>query len=166
MILRQHEQAWGGNRLLLTTELADEQPPLAACSTVHCLGFDDEGRFLLARHVERNWTIPGGHRENDESVDDALRRETYEEAAAVIDDPLLFAIERVDLLEGTPNPRYPQPSYQLFFVARVVRLDLLTPNAECVESRLFDVAEARTLPGWMDHNQALFDAGLAVALAR
>ena len=166
MILQQHERTWGDNRFLLTTELTDVSPPLASCSTVHCLGFDADGRFLLARHVERDWTIPGGHRETEESAEDALRRECYEEAAAVIDDPRLFATERVELLEGTPDPRYPQPSFQLFFVARVTRLDVLTPNEECVESRLFSVDEARELPGWMDHNQPLFDAGLAVALAR
>ena len=81
-----------------------------------------------------------------------------EEAAATLGAVKLFATERVDLLEGEPNPRYPQPSYQLFFVCEVTGLATLEPNAECLESRLFPLAEAVTLPGWLDHNQDLFAA--------
>ena len=47
-----------------------------------------------------------------------------------------------------------------FFVAQVVELGELVPNAECIESRLFDVEEARRQPGWIDHNEGLFNASV------
>jgi hypothetical protein len=95
-----------------------------------------------------------------------MHRETMEEAAAVVDDAVLIATEEVELLEGEPDPRYPVPAFQVFFAARVSAIEPLVPNAECLESRLFDVDVARGLPGWMDHNQPLFDAALTLARSR
>lgn len=165
-VLRDEERQLGDRRFRLTLSATDELPPAGHISAVHCLGFDGEGRFLLARHVDRQWTIPGGHREPGESALEALRRETREEAAAEISDPVLVAVERIDLLDGKPDPRYPAPAFQVFFAARVDRVDPLVPNAECTESRLFAIDEARALPGWMDHNKPLFDAAVSIAAAR
>jgi ADP-ribose pyrophosphatase YjhB (NUDIX family) len=147
----------------LTIELTDVEPPRTNTATAHCVGFDADGRVLLARHVTREWTIPGGHLEPEESAEDALGREAFEEAAATLGAVRLFATERGDLLEGEPNPKYAQPSYQLFYVCRVTGLAPLAANDECLESRLFPVEEALTLPGWLDHNQDLFEAALDAA---
>lgn len=160
-VLREGDLAIGDRRLHLTLSLTGERPPDDHVSAAHCLGFDGQGRFLLARHVDRDWTIPGGHREAGETAEEALRRETLEEAAAVISDPILIAVERIDLLAGARDPRYTDPAYQVFFVAEVTELGVLAPNAECTESRLFPVDEARQLPGWIDHNEDLFDAAVA-----
>jgi 8-oxo-dGTP pyrophosphatase MutT (NUDIX family) len=165
-LLRDHELVVPGRRLRLRLALTDELPPTSHVSAAHCVGFDEDLRVLLARHVEREWTIPGGHLEPGESPAEAMRRECMEEAAAVVDAEVLVASERVDLLEGDPDPRYPQPAYQVFYVAHVVDLGTLVPNLECVESRLFPIPEARSLPGWMDHNQDLFEAALVVAQSR
>lgn len=159
-ILREGDRTFGSRRLHLTLALTDDHPPENQVSTAHCLGFDADGRFLLTRHVDRRWTIPGGHREAGESVEDALHRETLEEAAAVIASPKIIAVERIDLIEGDPDPRYTDPAYQVFFIAQVVKLSKLVPNAECIESRLFDVDEARRQPGWIDHNEELFNAAV------
>jgi 8-oxo-dGTP pyrophosphatase MutT (NUDIX family) len=160
-LLRDEERTFGSRRFRLALSLTDELPPVDSISACHCLGFDDDGRFLLARHVDRQWTIPGGHREPGESAEDALRREAIEEAAAVIADPELLAVERIDLLAGERDPRYTDPAFQVFFLARVVELGVLLPNAECTESRLFDLADARVQPGWVDHNGDLFEAAVS-----
>ena len=160
-VLREVDHTIGARRLHAVLSLSDDAPPDEHVSAAHCLAFDDDGRFLLTRHVERQWTIPGGHREPGESAEDALRREALEEAAAVIVDPVLLAVERIDLAEGDPDPRYPNPAFQVFYVARVAQLDVLVPNAECTESRVFDVEDARRQPGWVDHNHELFDAAVA-----
>lgn len=40
-------------------------------------------KWVLARHEERStWEIPGGHRESGENIDDAAKRELYEETGA------------------------------------------------------------------------------------
>ena len=165
-VLRESEMTFGSRRLRLTLSLTTELPPTENVSACHCLGFDDDGRVLLARHVDRQWTIPGGHREPGESAEDALRREALKEAAATISDPELLAVERVDLLDGVPDPRYTDPAYQVFFVARVDELGVLVPNEECTESRMFEIDQARGMPGWIDHNGDLFDVAIAAWRSR
>jgi len=166
MLLQERELVVDGRRFHLTVCLTSDLPSTDHVSTAHCLGFGVDGRFLLARHVGRGWTIPGGHIEPGESPDTAMRREAMEEAAATIGDAVVVATERVDLIEGAANPRYPQPSYQVFFLALVERLDVLVPNEECTESRLFPVSEALRLPGWPKLNGDLFDAGVEMARRR
>jgi 8-oxo-dGTP pyrophosphatase MutT (NUDIX family) len=162
-VLREIEPVFGNRHLRITTLLTSSMPPQDHVSAAHCLGFDEKGAFLLTKHVDRQWTIPGGHREPHETPEEAMRREVMEEAAAVVADPVLLAIDRIQLMRGPVDPRYPVPSFQVFFVARVVELNPLVPNLECTESRLFSVDEARQLPGWMSDNQHLFDAALAIA---
>ena len=168
MILRDHEQTFGERRFRLTLALADALPSDIRVSAAHCLAFDAGQRLVLVRHVNRQWTIPGGRTEAGESAEQTMHREAMEEAAAVVADPMVIATERIELLDGEPDPQFPFPSpmHQVFFVARVVSLAPVTPNLETLESRLFPIDEARTLPGWIDHNGALFEAACDVARVR
>lgn len=165
-VLRDDERTFGTRLFRVALSLTTELPSNESISACHCLGFDELGRFLLTRHVDRQWTIPGGHREPGESAEAAMRREALEEAAAIVSDPELIAVERIDLLDGTPDSRYPDPAFQVFFITRVVELGVLVPNAECTESRMFEIHEARAKPGWIDHNGELFDAAVAAWQSR
>jgi 8-oxo-dGTP pyrophosphatase MutT (NUDIX family) len=46
---------------------------------------DDDGRFLLVRHVEGRWQLPGGAIDPGERPEDALARECREEASVDVD---------------------------------------------------------------------------------
>jgi ADP-ribose pyrophosphatase YjhB (NUDIX family) len=46
---------------------------------------DDDGRFLLVRHVEGRWQLPGGAIDPGERPEDALARECREEASVEVD---------------------------------------------------------------------------------
>ena len=165
-VVRDEEREFGDGptRFRLTVSLTDELPPEANVSAAHCLAFSGD-RIVLARHVEREWTIPGGHVEPGESVVDAMRREALEEAGVVVGAPTLVAVERIERLSGPViSPRYPEPAFQVFFVAPVVA-PLVAPTAleECTESRFFSPEEARVAPGWCQDLPAVYEAALAWA---
>ena len=53
--------------------------------TVYAVAFRDD-RFLMVFNTKRNgWEMPGGHIEEGESLEDAIRREFFEEAGYGID---------------------------------------------------------------------------------
>src|SRR4051794_40053942 len=164
-VLREGEWEFGPgpSTFAMRLELTRRMPPIDHISTAHCLAFDGD-RIVLARHVEREWTIPGGHLEPGEPVEDAMRREAREEAGAVVGVPSLFAVERIERIAGPPiSERYANPSYQVFFVARLVSLTAPTALEECTESRRFTPDEARAAPGWVQEHREFYEAALAWA---
>lgn len=142
------EQTWSGMRYRMNLRLCDELPPAAHVSASHCIAFDGD-RVVLAKHVDREWTIPGGRLEPGETPLECLIREAGEEAGLVIADPRVVAHNRIELLDEAPEDwPYPFPAYQVFYVARVVELGAITALDECTEARLFTVVEALSAPGW------------------
>ena len=142
------EQTWSGMRYRMNLRLCDELPPEAHVSASHCIAFDGD-RVVLAKHVDREWTIPGGRVERGETALACLVREAGEEAGLVIADPRVVAHNRIELLDEAPDAwPYPFPAYQVFYVARVVDLGEITAVDECTEARLFTVDDALAAPGW------------------
>ncbi|HUR77076.1 MAG TPA: NUDIX domain-containing protein [Acidimicrobiales bacterium] len=163
VVIRDIDREFGGKRFRLVTRL-DRSPPAAAnISTAHCLAFDGD-KIVLAFHTSRDWTIPGGHLEEGETAEDAMKREALEEAGIVVTNPVLFAHEQIDPYDGVPaDPRYSVPAFQVFFVARLVSLGRITATDECTESRRFPPDEARAATGWMQQNRPLYEAALELA---
>lgn len=162
-VVRDITQEYDGRRFRLVTRLDAGWPSLDHVTTAHCLAFEGE-QVVLALHRTRDWTIPGGHLEAGESPQEAMAREAFEEAGAVVVDPVLFAHEQIDPEDGiASSPQYPVPSFQLFFVARLVDLGAPTAADECIESRLFTPAQARQAPGWIQRNRSLYEAALQLA---
>lgn len=65
-----------------------------------------EGRYLIARrkpgvHLAGFWEFPGGKREADESLEECLQRELFEELNIRIDLPVPFQIVRHDYSDKT-----------------------------------------------------------------
>ncbi|MPM86173.1 hypothetical protein SDC9_133258 [bioreactor metagenome] len=78
------------------------------------------GQWLYVRHKDRNtWEIPGGHREENESINDAASRELFEETGATkfkLNPICVYSVERDE------NINYTDSFGQLFY-AEVQTLD-------------------------------------------
>jgi ADP-ribose pyrophosphatase YjhB (NUDIX family) len=98
-----------------------------------------EGRLLLCRRaIEPRygyWTLPAGFMENDETVADAARRETEEEAGA-----------RIELIEPFAMLSVPHVNQvHVFYRAKLLDLEF-KPGEESLEVALFEEAGVP----WMD----------------
>ena len=90
-----------------------------------------DGRWIFCRHKKRTtWEIPGGHRESDETIADAARRELWEETGADKAELHPLGVYGVERDGGI--------SYGMLFFAQVLSIGEIPPGSEIGEIRLFD----------------------------
>lgn len=137
--------------------LTDQLPAAELITGAFVLAFR-EGELVLTNLYKRGWDIPGGHLEPGESPEDAMRRELYEEAGAVIDTFGLLGYERIRLLGPKPDGHpYPYPdSYMVFYWARVRRFEDIPGGTETFGRGLFDDEQTAEVP-WVQSNQAFYE---------
>ena len=72
-----------------------------------------QNRYVFCKHKDRNtWEIPGGHREQGETIMDTARRELYEETGALnFETQLHSEIEKIVITENLPE-RWTYPDIQ------------------------------------------------------
>lgn len=159
-VVRELVQDFDGKLFRLVLRLSGHSPPTEKIGTAHCLAFSGDD-IVLTLHAGRDWTIPGGHLESGEGPLDAMHREAKEEAGITVADPFLLAHEEIDPLDGRPvSARYTVPSFQVFYVARLVHLGDLTDVEFCSEARLFSPSEARRTAGWIADCPDVYEAAL------
>lgn len=84
----------------------------------------EDGKWLVCRHRDRDtWEIPGGHREPCESIEQAARRELYEETG--VTDAELTPVEVYSVIREDGVT-----SYGMLFLARVKARGELPANSE------------------------------------
>jgi len=87
-------------------------------------------KWLIIKHKERRtWEIPGGHRESLETLDQAARRELFEETGA--EELELFPISIYSVYNGRDI------SFGMLFYAEVAKIGKL-PDSEIGEIKLMD----------------------------
>ncbi|NDC39050.1 MAG: hypothetical protein EBZ48_13555 [Proteobacteria bacterium] len=109
---------------LLQCTLTDTPPPLELVTGVFGLCFLGE-QLLLVGHSNRRDGPPGGHRDGEETLEQNLSREVYEEACVLIQEPKIIAAMKVTLPAPKPaNYRYPFPvSYMVAYAAKVTEVE-------------------------------------------
>lgn len=61
---------------------------------MYVVAFEDDG-FIMVRHRERGWEMPGGHVEEGETLRDAALREFEEETGMAVE-----LVQQIDMGEG------------------------------------------------------------------
>ena len=153
-----------GGELRLTR--SDIAAPAALTTSVHGLCFQDDKVLMINDKENRGWNIPGGHVENGENLEEALKRELREEAAVAVDGIKPVGYYHIHI-EGPEPPDlpgpYPDGCMQIFF-CRLIALQPFTLEYETTARRLFAPAEARE-QDWVRNNPEMYDLGLEAAQA-
>ena len=132
------------------------QPPTRPALGVSALVWHD-GRVLLVRRgrppLKGLWSLPGGHVEFGESLEQAVCREVREETGLDI-----AALRRIDVVEiiadvGAPSPHH---HYVLIVFAAELRRGTLLAGDDAAEARFVAPAEFDELP-MTDHTRRLVD---------
>ena len=92
----------------------------------------DEDLIVLVMGDGESWGLPGGHPENDETIEDAFIREVREEACAIVTNLIYLGASEV---KDLGNPEGLTINYQARFWARV-RLDEFKPEYETTGRKL------------------------------
>lgn len=103
---------------------------------------------LMAQVYSRGWDIPGGHRENAETSEEAITRELFEECGTspILMGPLGYL--EITLSGEKPPQPYPYPfptSYLMFYWGIVDKVGEPSASMEVGEPQFFNEKEARKL---------------------
>ena len=121
------EARWGeAQRVRLVTGPPSLVSDPVHVRSIHIVGFVGEGRghVLLVQNKDHSWTFPGGRLENAETLDDALRREVWEEARATLG-PVYTSVAatRIEFLNRVPGRVYRvHPTFLLWVAGYVENL--------------------------------------------
>ncbi|MCR2802779.1 NUDIX domain-containing protein [Paenibacillus soyae] len=159
----QEEIEWLPKPNRMTTIITDQVPEREAVSCAFVLAFQEDAIVLTELH-DRGWDIPGGHVEPGESVEDAARRELYEETGAHVGALEQLGYMKIELFGERPSGySYPFPnSYMVFYWGKVTKVDEVQVNKEVRGRGMFRPEQAIQVP-WVRENEGLYREALVQA---
>lgn len=148
--LASERATWGGGliHLELAYYLTDRVPPVEYVTSVRCLLFNGDS-ILVERDLDGVHIVPGGRREEGETLEQTLRREVLEETGWTIDVPrMLGCLHFHHLSPKPPGYTFQYPDFlQPIFTANAVdyRPDQRAHDDYVVDAAFRSLSEAAVL---------------------
>lgn len=127
-----------GTTITARPQGAADIPPLSRVLSAHCVPIVNNDRIITVNIIGRGFDIPGGHVDAGEAAEEAVRRESYEEARIHVKD--LQLIDVWHLTSDNEKLGLKEKPYLLLYVAEVSDIDeFSTRNNEANERRIISV---------------------------
>ena len=126
------ENSWAGQRMTVTWHDASFVPPRNLVTQASGICFTDDNQVVLVTLDGKSWSLPGGHPEGDETIEDAFMREVTEEVCATVTNLVYLGAQEVN---DPGNHEGLKTYYQTRFWARV-QLDEFRQKQETIARKL------------------------------
>jgi ADP-ribose pyrophosphatase YjhB (NUDIX family) len=149
--------------LQIAAHLGRDYPPLAYITSARSLVFREQ-TLLVLRNAERTHILPGGRREEAETLEDTVRREVLEETGWSVQAPHLLGFMHFHYRDAKPEG-FPYPHPDFVQVVYVSHAEAYHPGAKLAadyetEACFLSIPQVQMLP--LTPSERLY---LSVALA-
>lgn len=125
---------------------------------IYGICFNDRGKILVCRELDKSWQLPGGTPEPSESPEETLRRELLEEVNVKVKNIKPLGVQKVEF-PGNPNKDEGEVFYQARYVCQLDKLLPLTPDSatgETWERKFVPADQIVEYIKWGDVGEAMF----------
>ncbi len=150
---------WGEAKVKLTWRPVKKIPPRELITSVHGFCFKDD-KLLLVNLNHRGWDFPGGHIEDEETPEECLKREAYEEGYVTGSCSLLghIIVDHSENPEWNENSPYPKVGYQVFYRMDIDQFHDFKAKYESAERILINPSDVmETYHDWNELYQEILD---------
>src|SRR5262249_13844456 len=91
-----HTATWAGRQIMVTWLPATFIPPRDAITQASGICFTEHRKIVLVSGNGQHWNLPGGHLSPDETPEQALEREVWEEARVRVVRSTYIGCQRID----------------------------------------------------------------------
>ena len=142
------KSTFAGRDLTLTWHETNKLPTGKQISQISAYCLDDQGRVLIIKN-KHGWGLPGGHPEAGETIEETLRREIKEEAAATINDDFIL-IGYVEVADPLNEDIEGKDYLQLKFLCHIKDLGDFKAEFETSDRQLIKPEELPKYITWME----------------
>lgn len=133
---------WGDAKVKLIWKRDTQLPPRELITSVHGFCFKDD-KLLLVKLNHRGWDFPGGHIKYEETPEECIKREAYEEGYVTGSSLLLghIIVDHNENLKWDESSAYPKVGYQVFYRMEIDQLHDFEAKYESEERVLINPGE-------------------------